>query len=204
MGIQDNEKKFVELILYISQRSAHDLYFGATKLNKILYLSDFRAYGLWGSSITGAEYQHLQQGPAPRRLKPVRSAMEADEVLAIQPVLFSNGKTQHRTVNLREPDLSLFEAREIALVDSVIDELRNLNATEASNLTHQFVGWLMTEEGQTIDYATIFLSAEQLTLAEAKRARELEGKYSHLVKDTSRPDANDPAGRRSTATTGEA
>lgn len=181
MDIQENERKFAELILYISQKSAHDFYFGATKLNKILYLSDFRAFGMWGKPITGAEYQHLKQGPAPRRLKPVRAALEEDESLAIQPVSFPDGKIQHRTVNLREPDLWLFEAREIALVDSVIDELRSLSATEASNMTHQFVGWLMTDEGETIEYATIFLSAEPLSLAETKRAKDLSRKYAHLV-----------------------
>lgn len=196
--IQENERKFAELVVYISQKSAHDLYFGATKLNKILYLADFRAYGMWGKPITGAEYQHLKQGPAPRRLRPVRDGLVAEHSLAIQPVLFPDGKIQHRTVNLREPDLSQFEAKEISLVDSVIDEMRNLSATEVSNLTHQFVGWLMTEEGDTINYATIFLSAEPLSLAETKRALELSRTYAHLVTEKKQVsnDADIAPGRR--------
>ena len=196
MGILDHERKFAELIIYISQKAACDFYFGATKLNKILYLSDFRAYGKWGKAITGAEYQHLPQGPAPRRLKPVRDALVAQNDLAIQPVGFPSGKVQHRTVNLREADLSQFEAKEIALVDSVIDEMASMNATEASNLSHQYVGWLMTDEGQTIEYATIFLSAEPLSLAETKRAQELSRQYGHLAQPKQTPDANNTPGRR--------
>jgi Protein of unknown function (DUF4065) len=194
--IQESERKFAELVIYISQRSAHDFYFGATKLNKILYLSDFRAYGMWGKPITGAEYQHLKQGPAPRRLRPVRDALQAENALAVQPVLFPDGKVQHRTVNLRQPDLSLFEAKEISLIDSVIDEMRNMSATEASNLSHQYVGWLMTDEGETIEYSTIFLSAEPMSLAETKRAQELARKYAHLVPFRQVSNADDTPGRR--------
>jgi hypothetical protein len=32
-----------ELIVYISEKSEHDQYYGATKLNKILYHSDFHS-----------------------------------------------------------------------------------------------------------------------------------------------------------------
>ena len=39
-----NEGKFRELILYVARRSEDDKYFGAVKLNKILYFSDFNAY----------------------------------------------------------------------------------------------------------------------------------------------------------------
>jgi hypothetical protein len=114
-NIVQSDEKLGELILYVSKKSAFDLYFGATKLNKILYFSDFFAYGNWGQSITGAEYQHLKLGPAPRRLQPVRQQLVLDGFLAIQYVQFSSGKKQTRTVNLREPNLSLFTARDIAL-----------------------------------------------------------------------------------------
>jgi hypothetical protein len=173
MGIEESERKLAELILYISQKCAHDPDFGATKLNKILYFSDFFAYGQWGQSITGAEYQNLKRGPAPRRLLPVRAALQSDGHLVIQPVQLSNGLIQHRTVNLREPNLSLFSGREIALVDQVIDKLAGINATQASELSHQYVGWKATGEGDTIPYASIFLSDAPPTEVEIRRAREI-------------------------------
>ena len=117
------ERKLAELILYISQKCAQDPDFGATKLNKILYFSDFFAYGNWGESITNCEYQNLRGGPAPRRLLLVRDQLKSDGHLVIQPVYLPSGVVQHRTVNLREPDLTDFKSREIALVDNVIDKL---------------------------------------------------------------------------------
>jgi hypothetical protein len=171
MAIQENERKFAELILYVCQKSAYDVTFGATKLNKILYFSDFLAYGKWGEPITGAEYQNLKRGPAPRRLIPVRKELEDQDALAIQPVQLSNGFVQHRPINLREPDITLFKGNEIALVDEVIATLKGLNATEASDLSHLDVGWKFTEEGETIDYRTVFLSDDPLTESELRHVK---------------------------------
>lgn len=168
-----NERKLAELILYISQKCASDPTFGAVKLNKILYFSDFFAFGNWGSPITGVEYQHLPKGPAPTRLLPVRNQMVADGDLVIQRVQLLSGNVQHRTVNLREPDLNIFSGREIALIDNVIEALDKLNAQQTSDLSHRMVGWKATSDNETIRYETIFLSDQPLSEAEVRRAQEL-------------------------------
>ena len=51
-----NEGKFKELVLYIASRCERDPTFGAVKLNKELFFSDFWAYAEFGEPITGAEY----------------------------------------------------------------------------------------------------------------------------------------------------
>src|SRR6266849_3234100 len=93
-----DEEKLAELILYISQKCATDPKFGAIKLNKILYLSDFLSFGNWGEPITGVEYQHLRKGPAPRRLIPVREALQKDGKLLVQSVSLKSGNMQKRMV----------------------------------------------------------------------------------------------------------
>src|SRR5688572_20552652 len=68
--------KFIELILYFSRRGLEEgLVIGSTKLNKLLFFSDFRAYAKLGQAITGARYQKLGWGPAPRALLPVRGEL---------------------------------------------------------------------------------------------------------------------------------
>jgi hypothetical protein len=172
MSNEESDRKLGELILYISQKCAHDSDFGATKLNKILYFSDFFAYGNWGKSITGADYQHLQYGPAPRRLKPLRKQLQDNGDLAVQPVPMA-GVVQHRTINLREPVLGLFTGEEIALVDRVIEQLAGFNAVQASELSHQFVGWKFTQVGETIPYESIFWSDSALSESELKLADDI-------------------------------
>jgi hypothetical protein len=172
--IKADERRLAELILYISKKSAHDPRFGAVKLNKILYFSDFLAFGTWGKSITDAEYQHLPNGPAPRRLLPLRRELISQGDLALQSVGLLRGKVQLRTVNLREPNLTLFDGREISLVDGVIDELSGMTADDTSELSHRYIGWKATSEGETIPYKSVFVSDEPLSRAETRRAQELE------------------------------
>ena len=170
---REDERKLRELILYISQKCATDPTFGATKLNKILFFADFLAYANLGKAITNFDYQKLPQGPAPRRLVPVREQMIADGELVIQQVRLLTGNVQKRTVNLRPPDLTIFSGDEIALVDEVIEALEGAKAEAVSELTHRMLGWKLVDEGESIPYNTIFLSNEPLTEAEIQRGREL-------------------------------
>src|SRR5690606_24360644 len=114
--------------------------FGATKLNKILYFSDFEAYGLWGRSITGATYIRLDRGPAPREILPTLLEMEdAGEIYREARTYFH--LTQNVVVPLIDADLDVFEPRELELVDSVIRELRHLDPNHVSVLSHLDAGW---------------------------------------------------------------
>jgi hypothetical protein len=168
-----DEEKLGELILYVSHKSAVDPKFGAVKLNKILYLSDFLAFGNWGQPITGVPYQHLKEGPAPKRLVPVRDDLVKAGALALQRVSLKSGHVQKRTVNLRDPKLEIFTGKEIALVDEVIEALWDLDADEASEFSHRFVGWKMTKLNDPIPYGSIFISDEPLSEAETLRGQQI-------------------------------
>lgn len=168
-----DEDKLADLILYISQKCATDPKFGAVKLNKILYLSDFLSFGHWGEPITGVDYQHLPKGPAPRRLVPVRERLQQEGKLVVQRLPLRAGNEQVRTVNLAEPDLKRFSGREIALVDSIIEDLWDMDAEQSSELSHRFVGWKMTKENEGIPYGSIFLSDEPLSEAETIRGQQI-------------------------------
>ena len=173
MAIQENERKLAELIVYVSEKCASDHKFGAVKLNKILYLSDFLAYGEFGKPITGAEYQKLANGPAPRRLVPVRDELVLDRSLAIQQILLWSGKIMKKTINLRLPDLMMFTGQEIALVDKVIAMLAEDDAQAVSDRTHKMAGWNVVGMNETIPYQTILISCEPLSDAEICRGQEI-------------------------------
>src|SRR5437868_7055571 len=133
MPMTGNEKKLEELILYISEQCADDPTFGAVKLNKILCYSDFLFYAYHDRGITNVEYQKLANGPAPRRLVPIRDRMIKRGHLALQPIPLKSGYTQHRPRNLRRPDLNLFTGEEIATVQNVIHDLRSVSAEDTSD-----------------------------------------------------------------------
>jgi hypothetical protein len=154
--VRGDDRKFRELILHIARESERDEHFGATKLNKILFYSDFWAYRKLGRSITGQQYQKLDKGPAPRRLLPVVRRMEArGECVVAEREYF--GRTQKILLARREPELSLFSGAEIAIVHQVLARLAGLSATDVSELSHQFIGWQLAGEGEDIPYSTALL-----------------------------------------------
>jgi hypothetical protein len=103
------------LILLIAEWSQSDKKFGAIKLNKLLFHSDFSAFPTNGTPITGQEYFALPQGPAPKRLKPVTEKMKKSGALGYQEVPYF-GHLQKRPVALRPPNLALFSGVEIDIV----------------------------------------------------------------------------------------
>src|SRR5215470_19064004 len=124
-----SEKKFRELILLICAYSQGDKRFGSTKLNKLLFYSDFLAYLRFHKAITGQRYFKLPNGPAPKKFKPVVAKMQEAEEIAYQDVDF-HGRTQKKPIALRQPDLSVFTAQELDLVYKVLQEYWNYNASE--------------------------------------------------------------------------
>lgn len=188
-----DERKLAELILYISQKCANDPTFGATKLNKILCYSDFLFYAYNDRGITNVEYQKLPNGPAPRRLIPVRDKLIKNGDLGIQEVPLKNGQTQKRTVNLRNPNLDLFTGTEIAIVDRMIESMQGVTAEDVSEMSHSLVGWMAVDEGETIPYNTIYFANPPLSEAEIHRARELKASKPKAkpegVKDVKRRDS---------------
>lgn len=176
-----DEKKFKELILYASERLFDDPKFGATKLNKVLYFSDFLAFARLGKPITGATYQKLEKGPAPKQLLPARDALvDQGDAEYVERAYFRN-YAQKRIIPQRAADLSLFAAEEIAIVDEVIEDLRDRSATEVSELSHASVGWRIARLGAEIPYESALLSDEPLSEEDVERGRALAREHGWVA-----------------------
>jgi hypothetical protein len=170
-------EKFVELLLYFSKRGIDEgLVIGSTKLNKLLFFSDTRAYTELGTPMTGARYQRLQFGPAARAMLPVR------EELVNSGLADLRGHTETDwndiLVPLREPDLSLFTEDELRIANTVFEEMRPLNATAVSDYSHlTSAGWQVMEDGEDIPYEAAFVLTDPAPPEAVARGRELAALY---------------------------
>lgn len=161
MEIVYDEGKLKELILYIAKKCENDVFFGATKLNKILFFSDFMSYAKTGEAITGAEYMAIEYGPAPKRMLPVREEMILDESIKLE-----RRGSQERVIVIK-PCEHEFSPDERELIDSVIDWLRYKDSASVIDLSHKLLGYqagwaetLITGKNAIIPYDTIFVSNE--------------------------------------------
>lgn len=150
-----------ELILYIANKCEFDSTFSAVKLNKILYFADFRAYLRLGEPITGVAYIKLDHGPVPEHFDTVWKKMEDSSEIVIKPREY-HGHVQRRLIALREANLNLFKPQEIALLDQVIEELREKTAASVSRQSHG-KAWQLAGYGERIPYNAAFLSDEPIT-----------------------------------------
>jgi hypothetical protein len=174
---QYDEIKFTEMVIYIAGRLRGDRAGGATKLNKVLYFADFVHVRRNGRPISGAEYQKLAQGPAPRRLRPVRDRIVAAGGAKVVVEEFL-GYDMHRLVPLRDADLSVLGPGELETIDKVLADLANLTAKQVSDLSHEEPGWKLCELGETIPYQMAFASNRQVITPTGRRlAREAAERY---------------------------
>ena len=175
VALPGGQKRLRELIVYISQRCEGDNWFGATKLNKILLYADFFSFLRHGMPVTGEAYQRLEKGPAPKAMKPVMAEMVGQGEVDIHKRDIA-GKTQHRIRALREPDLTIFTGRDIALVDEVIRRLWNKTATEVSRFSHG-IQWQTRFDLDPIPYEAAYLSDDPVTDADVARTNELAREF---------------------------
>jgi hypothetical protein len=172
---QYDEGKFRELILYIAHRCADDDDFGDTRLNKVLFFSDAFALQYLGKPITGARYQKLKFGPAPRALLPVRRELEAEGHVRTELV---GDPPRTVTIPLRGPDMSRFSEAEMELVDEVIGIFEGKTATLVSRLSHlNSPGWNLVEMHENIPLESQLLSTSSPPPEVLERGRELAQRY---------------------------
>src|SRR5439155_838680 len=108
--------KLKALILLVADLAKDHEVFGSTKLNKILFNVDFKMFAETGRAITGAEYQCLPHGPTLRKYVPTIEEMQQEQVLAIRHETIGD-YVQDRPLALEPPDLGLFTADELQLVE---------------------------------------------------------------------------------------
>jgi len=147
-------KNLVHYICYYCEDEPAKL--GATKLNKILWLSDVFSYVRTGCPITEERYIKLPYGPAPQTIDDALKSLQQEQHILVrnraypQPTLF---------IALDKPKLSGFSAEQISLVDSIINWVVNEHsATSISQFSHDFDAWQVASLGEEIPHYAVFSS----------------------------------------------
>lgn len=171
-GASSPDRKLSEAILYIANHCAGDQFFGAVKLNKILFFADFFSYVRHGAPVTGAEYMKLHNGPVPKRFMPVKEALVAQGRARVEHRPLINGAIQKRLIPLDKPDVSVFTAQNIEIIHEVIEFLHSASATDVSEMSHDRA-WRVANLRETIPYETAFVSDQIPAEEQLSRAMEL-------------------------------
>ncbi len=150
-----DREKYKALVHYICDVCGDPSKLGATKLNKILWLSDALAYAKLGQSITGERYVKRQFGPAPYNFLGIREELEQEGKIAVRYGDYF-GRTQTQFFSLQRPEISDFKPEEIDLVSGVINAVCAKTAKEISDWSHADI-WKVAEYGEDIPHYALFV-----------------------------------------------
>jgi uncharacterized phage-associated protein/plasmid maintenance system antidote protein VapI len=152
---QQNLNKFKEVLIYILNKVGSKPNVGQTLIYKLLYFIDFDFYEKYEEQLIGATYKKNKYGPTPIEFnKLVRNMIDSKEIVKITGEYFEYPQTKY--LPLRPANLSTLKAHEKEVIDSVLNRLSDMTAKEISDYSHNDVPWITTEDGEFIDYESVF------------------------------------------------
>ena len=152
---QKNLDKFKEVLLYVLSKVGSKPNVGESVLYKLLYFIDFNYYEKYEEQLIGATYIKNHYGPTPTEFIKIVEDMEGKDLKKVQDSYFQYPQTKY--LPLRKPDLTKINAQEQKVIDDIINSsLSDMNATQISEYSHNDVPWQTTEDGETIDYESVF------------------------------------------------
>jgi hypothetical protein len=166
------QSRLRQMILYVASECKSAKYFGAIKLNKIIWKADFDAFSVRKRPVTGREYRRQQFGPALREMLPVHREMLRDGAIQVERRDFGNDIVEHRTIAIDQPNIGLFTNEDLAFVDAAIRHYWDMTGMETSDESHG-VAWKTRNNGDPMPYELAFLSDEPLDSVHLKRIEDL-------------------------------
>jgi transcriptional regulator with XRE-family HTH domain len=151
---QKNMRKFKEALLHILNKVGSRPNVGETVLYKLLYFIDFDYYEKFEEQLIGATYIKNHYGPTPVEFQKVIKSMLGKDIIKVENEYFNYPQTKY--LPLRQADISVFNGKELNVIENVLNRLSDMNAGQISDYSHEDVPWMVTEDGKPIEYETVF------------------------------------------------
>jgi hypothetical protein len=126
-----------------------------TKMNKLLFYSDFLNFKRTGYSISGMAYQAIQRGPVPFRYDGLYG--NVSDVVERKDVFFPNDVSGEQLVAKSKFNSSLFSKEELITLDMVAGRFRNTPTKDIVLISHTETAWIDNEKTENkISYQYAF------------------------------------------------
>jgi hypothetical protein len=146
---------------------------GYVKLNKVLWYADLENYRRYGTSLTSlGYYTRMPQGPMSKFISSaVRKLIKAGKVAVRSRKVFDY--TRRELIWIKNPDISMFNAEQIDILNQIIDIVSPLTAEEVSRDTHKDPLWKELKDNETMPIGPASVIARPPT------PRQLEWALAH-------------------------
>ena len=144
-------QRFCHVALYFLQGQTQS----RVQILKDLFYADFLAYKRFLRSLTGAPYWRYQHGPVPVHYARLFGELEDSGAIVVETSEYlaqGEWRTRYDHSALMNFDASLFMPEELAVLETVNEEIASMNATQARARSHEEQAWLKTPDRQVISY----------------------------------------------------
>lgn len=150
-----NFEKFTEMVVYFSEKIAPF----KTKMNKLLFYTDFLMFKQSCFSISGVRYKAIDMGPVPNNFQSIFEYLVNKEEIEIHTTEFQNGHTgeQFKARKNRPFKADLFSESELAVLDKVATVFKLTSTNDIIELSHLEEVWKKNEKDKSaISYEYAF------------------------------------------------
>jgi uncharacterized phage-associated protein len=160
---RENEAKFRQVFLYILSKVGGLANVGKTVLFKLLYFIDFNYYELYEEPLMGLIYLKKTYGPMPKNFDRIAREMISEGLIRKFKHDY-HGLAQERYSILVDSDIGLLSAKEIGVIDDVLNSHAKKNAALLSDLSHRDTPWLGAQKGKELIYESVFYRAPETSV----------------------------------------
>lgn len=160
-----NKEKFKGMLHYIISRCGCNANVGRTVIFKLLYFSDFDFYELYEKSLSGEKYVHKSQGPVPFHFHEAKNELLNEGKIKEEKELVINFP-RYRYSSLEQVDMSLFDDNEIDVINNTINKMAHMLSGQISDYSHGDIPWRLTNEGEELDYESVFYRDPEYSVRE--------------------------------------
>lgn len=137
------------MISYIAEKVGN-LYLSS--LNKILWYIDFLHFKYRLRSVTGLRYIKYTYGPVIENFAYNEIIAYPSDKYTVEQYEMPDGAIQTVIKSTGNYDLSVFDEKELAIIDKVINLLKDKTCREISEMSHKEKGWCETPKKELISY----------------------------------------------------
>jgi transcriptional regulator with XRE-family HTH domain len=143
-----NFEKFTEMVVFFSSK----LEPFKTKMNKLLFFSDFLMFQKSCFSISGVRYKAIEMGPVPNNYQSIFEYLANNKEIDIQTTEFPNGQTGEQFKARKERIFNpvLFTENELEVLEKVAIVFKASSTREIIDLSHMEEAWKRNEKERTI------------------------------------------------------
>jgi uncharacterized phage-associated protein len=124
-----------------------------TKLNKLLFYTDFLFYRINGFSMTGLTYKAIPLGPVPSDYELLYTKLEKEEKVNRIEKAYDNGILGEIIQGIKQNEKYDFSEKENEVINEVCKKFRDFTATQIKDLSHKELAWIENEgERSKISY----------------------------------------------------